>query len=146
MSPTPPRRVIGVVLTWFALTGLVLGVGRVAQRDLGVAGVAALALLTVVGVGEAARLRPSPVPPPRPPADFGVDRPFARLAALTERVRWGVMSSYHFQVALRPLLTGLAEDRLRRRGVDLQRHPTDPQAPLPDHRTLDVLTRRIEEL
>ena len=58
-----------------------------------------------------------PAPPERP----------ERLVRVEDNVKWWVQSAYLRHTALRPALRGLAVDRLRRAGIDIDRDPRAAQ-------------------
>jgi hypothetical protein len=118
------------------------------------------ALLAAVGVRAAAatrRHRPLPAPAPAHPPQL----------ARVERAAQSISLASDVQLNLRPLLREIAAERLRARGVDLDRRPADarrllgealwelvrPDRPPPDRHAggltpaqLDAMLDRLEEL
>ncbi len=119
----------GVVrsLVWGGATGLGAALGAlrlglaVDGRGLVALGILVAALYRLIAL---TREGAGPLPLPRTVGGPPPDRPFERLDRLEDRLSWGIRTAHHFDSGVRPVLTGIAADRLRRRhGIDLAREP-----------------------
>jgi hypothetical protein len=111
-----------------------------------VALVAVIALLVVV-VRQRRLLRLDRVLPDAVPEIVADDAAHAmppqRLANLRTRVEWASVTARHYDSALRPVLTNLADDRLlRHHGIDRRQRPAAAQQILGEQLWTALMTRR----
>jgi hypothetical protein len=123
------RGILACALQAAALGFLLLALGGIVGRSFSQWGTFSLSALVVVTAAVCRELRP---PARRSEAlSWGppVDRPFARLSTIRERLGWGLKNPEYFQRALQPMLLELVDDKLRRtHGVDLHRDPAAARA------------------
>jgi hypothetical protein len=91
-----------------------------------------------------------------------VDRPFARLATIRERLGWGLKNVEYYHRSLQPMLLEVLDDKLRRtHGLDLHRDPaaargmtgepvwqlvTEEVSVTPTMADIDLVLRTVEAL
>jgi hypothetical protein len=123
------RGVIACLFQTAALGFLLLALGAIIGRSFSQWGTFSLSALVVITAQVCQQLRP---PALRSEAlSWGpvVDRPFARLSTIRERLGWGLKNPEYFRRALQPMLLELIDDKLRRtHGLDLHRDPAAARA------------------
>jgi hypothetical protein len=123
------RGVLACVAQTAALGFLLLALGGIVGRSFSPWGTFSLSALVVITAQVCRELRPPALPAAAMSWGPVVDRPFARLSTIRERLGWGLKNPEYFQRALQPMLRELVDDKLRRtHGVDLQRDPDAARA------------------
>jgi hypothetical protein len=132
-----PRQLSFWLLQSALLVAVVLAVRYLLERATGhpysLWGCLALLPLAVAGWHLANRMRPAGAaqPPPRQPLALTPSRrrPFARLETLDTRLRADPRRGHHYERTIRPALTAVAADRLRRHhGIDIAADPSRARA------------------
>jgi hypothetical protein len=123
------RGVLACLFQTAALGFLLLALGTLVGRSFSQWGTFSLSVLVAVTAQVCQQLRP---PAQRSEAMSWapmIDRPFARLTTIRERLGWGLKNPEYFGRALQPMLLELVDDKLRRtHGVDLHRDPAAARA------------------
>jgi hypothetical protein len=129
MRPQVVRGTLTCVVQAAVLGSVVLAVGSVAGRSFSQWGTFSLTALIAITAQVCRQLRPPGERFESVSSDPLVDRPFARLSTIRERLGWGLKNREYYQRALQPMLLELLDDKLRRtHGLDLHRDPAAARA------------------
>jgi hypothetical protein len=156
------RVVIATAFQTAALGFSLLALGLMVGRSFSPWGTFVLSGLVAFTGQVCLQLRSRDERPPQPGTYPVVDRPFARLSTIRERLGWGLKTAEYFQRAIQPMLLDLVDDKLRRtHGLDLHHDPaaaraltgepvwrlvTEEVSVPPTMADLDLVLRRVEEL
>jgi hypothetical protein len=122
----PGRLVAETLGKAIGLTVLIEVVSVVTRFKVAVVGAFLLSLAFLVGRRLVALAHPRPQPQPQyqHAADDRVDRPFADMHRIEDRLSWASRDLEHFDQLVTPLLAELADERLRERyGITRASHP-----------------------
>jgi hypothetical protein len=123
------RGVLACIVQTAVLGFLLLALGAVVGRSFSQWGTFALSALTAITAQVCQQLRPAAQQVESASLDALIDRPFARLSTIRERLGWGLKNPEYFGRALQPMLLELIDEKLRRtHGVDLHRDPDAARA------------------